>query len=232
MGLPLDDMGHFVVNYAAETHAEAIFFKALERLLCQLVNLETGDASQWTCMEDEFNWWYDMLPPSFSCSIDWPCSVVEDDEQTSSMKATYHESWFCNDLCAITMTFYHMARMLLLIHRPVDVFLMGQPHNALDILSTYHSLQRELRQHAMKIIPIARAMPDDRVRKNLLQPLYTVGWSLVDTNERQELLDLLLQVESDFGFATEYHLKDLSREWSIPWHTQNRIRVDEECQRA
>jgi len=232
MGLPLDDMGHFVVDFAAETQVEAFFFKALVRLLCQLVNLEAGDTPQWTRMDDAFNRWYDMLPPSFSCSIDWPCSTAKDEEQIPSTETVYHESWFCSDLCAITMSFYHMARMLLLIHRPVDVFLTGQPQNALDVLSTYYSLQRDLRQHAMKIIPIARAIPDDRVRKNLLQPLYTAGRSLFDTNDRQDLLDILLEIESDLGFATEYRLKDLSGEWGIPWQTQNRIRADEECQRA
>ncbi|KAF7596392.1 hypothetical protein BBP40_002136 [Aspergillus hancockii] len=109
-----------------------------------------------------------------------------------------------------------MARMLMLINRPVERFLQ-QSHNQSGILATYHTLQQDLRRHAVEIIPIARGTPSETVRKYLLQPLYVAGRCLVSANDRQSLLAILKAIDYDLGVFTGFRQKDLSEEWGIPY---------------
>ncbi|KAE8330429.1 hypothetical protein BDV39DRAFT_213142 [Aspergillus sergii] len=217
MGLPLDDSGNLMPSYIDEAHAETILFKALIRLMCQLVNSDMGNSVEWNAINEQFDRWQAILPLSFSSTITWPPLAGSDVAQQATPSELFiHESWFPRDVCAISMAFYHMGRMLLLIHRPVEAFLRSS-HNNPDLLTAYHTLQQDLRRHAMEILAIARGAPNSTVRKYLLQPLYVAGRCLADTGERQELLGILQQIDDDLGVFTDYRQKDLSEEWGIPY---------------
>ncbi|KNG89739.1 hypothetical protein ANOM_001999 [Aspergillus nomiae NRRL 13137] len=217
MGLPLDDSGYLMPGYIDEAHAETILFKALIRLMCQLVNSDLGNSVEWNAINEQFDRWQAILPLSFSSGVSWPHFAGSDNaQQATPSELSAHESWFPKDACAISMAFYHMARMLLLIHRPVEAFLRQSQNNP-DLLTAYHTLQQDLRRQAMEIIAIARGAPNSTVRKYLLQPLYVAGRCLADTGERQELLDILQQIDDDLGVFTDYRQKDLSEEWGIPY---------------
>ncbi|KAE8382281.1 hypothetical protein BDV26DRAFT_15738 [Aspergillus bertholletiae] len=217
MGLPLDDSGYLMPGYIDEAHRETILFKALIRLMCQLVNSDLDNSVEWNAINEQLDRWQAILPLSFSSAVSWATAVGSDDTpQASSSELFTHESWFPRDVCAISMAFYHMGRMLLLIHRPVEAFLR-QSHTSPDLLTAYHTLQQGLHLQAMKIIAIARGAPNSTVRKYLLQPLYVAGRCLADARERQELLDILQQVDDDLGVFTDYRQKDLSKEWGISY---------------
>ncbi|OJJ77794.1 hypothetical protein ASPBRDRAFT_37038 [Aspergillus brasiliensis CBS 101740] len=218
MGLPLDEDGKLMAHYVQEVHSESIFFKYLIWLMCQLVNSDLGNAVEWNAINEQFDHWQAILPAIFSSAIHWPpFSETDDAQDPAPIKITSHETWFPKDACALSMAFYNMARILLLIHRPLEALRQKVQHGA-DLLTTYHSLQHDLRGHAIEIISIARGAPNGTVRKYLIQPLYVAGRCLEDANERQELLSILRQIDEDLGVFTDYRQEDLSLEWGIPYH--------------
>ncbi|KAE8391993.1 hypothetical protein BDV23DRAFT_171336 [Aspergillus alliaceus] len=160
-----------------------------------------NDIIQWNHIDRELDQWHDILPASFLSPITWPPSKCEDETRDSTFPSLFSfEVWYSKDICAISMAFYYMARILMLISQPVGLFLR-QSHNQSDIL----------------IIPIAFGDPKNRVRKYILQPLYVTGRCLVDAKERKHLLHVIAGIDDDLGVFTGYRQKDLSEEWGIPY---------------
>ncbi|RAH63514.1 hypothetical protein BO85DRAFT_387894 [Aspergillus piperis CBS 112811] len=218
MGLPLDEDGKLLVQYVEEVHSESVFFKYLIWLMCKLVNSDLGNTVEWNAINKQFGEWRAILPSIFSSAISWPpFSEIDDAQDPATVNLSSHETWFPKDACALSMAFYHMGRILLLIHRPLEV-LRQNAQPGTDILSTYHTLQHDLRGHAMAIISIARGAPSGTVRKYLIQPLYVAGRCLEDASEREELLNILRQIDEDLGVFTDYRQRDLALEWGIPYH--------------
>ncbi|GLA26506.1 hypothetical protein AnigIFM63326_003666 [Aspergillus niger] len=223
-GLPLDDSGALIIDYADDRHAEQILARALIRLLCQMVNANLKNILEWNWIHGELGRWHDLLPSSFLSPVKWPppgpAETGEAAQQSTSAEFT-HETWFSSDTCAIAMALYHMARMVLLINQPLEMFLQRLPHQ-LDLLGTYRSLQDELHQHASQIVAIAHGMPSKVVRKHLLQPLYVAGRCLHDVSDRRSLLGILGQIGDDLGAYTDYRQRDLCGEWGIPYEPVER----------
>jgi hypothetical protein len=46
-----------------------------------------------------------------------------------------------------------------------------------------------------------------------VQPLFVAGQCLTETRERRIILDLLRGIESDLGWATDYRVRQLLKEW-------------------
>ncbi|KAL3471168.1 hypothetical protein BJX99DRAFT_32332 [Aspergillus californicus] len=210
MSLLIDEDGR-VSSDAFQVQADVVSFKALVRLMCQLVNSDLSNAIQWTKMNDEFNVWQNTSPSSSYIPITWPLSVGP--QQSTDVFS--REIWFPSDLNAITMGFYHMARIILLTSRPMSLIICDSQTED-DLLHTCNALQHDLRQHAMEIIPIMHAMPSETVRKYMLQPLYVAGRCLTDDHERRSLLQILRDMCDDFGLFTDYRIKELCEEWGMP----------------
>ncbi|KAJ0417280.1 hypothetical protein BJY00DRAFT_209952 [Aspergillus carlsbadensis] len=211
MGVPLDDHGNLATR-STDSQLEGSLFKALVRMMCQLVNSELSDSGQWTILKGHFDRWQSTVPQSFYIPITWP-PVVEP-STIQNVDTFNREIWFASDISAITIAFYHMSRMILLINRPVDLFINQQE----DLLSAYNILQQELRQHALEIIPIMHAKPSETVQKYMLQPLYVAGRCLTDERERKSLLQILRNMADDFGLFTDDRIKDLCEEWGMPYN--------------
>ncbi|KAL3458309.1 hypothetical protein BJX64DRAFT_302060 [Aspergillus heterothallicus] len=214
MGLPLNDQGYLMIG-SAERQLESILFKGLLRMMCQLVNSDLSSARQWTILKESFDRWQAIVPQSFYIPITWP--PVAEPSTTQSADAFAREIWFSSDMSAITLAFYHMSRIILLVNRPMDLFIY-QTGDRDDLLSAYNTLQQELRQHAMEIIPIMHAMPSETVQKYMLQPLYVAGRCLTDERERKGLLQILRNMADDFGLFTDDRIKDLCQEWGMPYN--------------
>ncbi|KAF9888550.1 hypothetical protein FE257_008481 [Aspergillus nanangensis] len=221
MGLPIGNEGQLDHEYMSEVNADHIIFKALIYLMCRLICSSLTNVTEWTNLNEIFDQWHSTLPPSFGVPITWQPQSRESNSLPASQPDQRFscETWFASDICAISMALYHMARMLLLIHRPVELIHQASSGQT-DLLTAYNTLQQRLREHAMEIIPIARGMPSPTVWRYILQPLYVAGRCLVDPNDRQELLDLLKQVHNDLGIFTRYRQKDLSVEWGIPYEEE------------
>ncbi|KAL2867667.1 Zn(II)2Cys6 transcription factor [Aspergillus lucknowensis] len=213
MGLPLNNQGYLAAHDIGADQPNVILFKALARMMCQLVNADLSDVVQWTRLKEDFDRWQNTVPSSFYIPIAWP--PVAEPRTAQHMDPFSREIWFASDISAITLAFYHMSRMILLISRPMDVFLR-QSQSRDDLLATYNTLQQELRRHAMEIIPVMHAMPNETVQKYMLQPLYVAGRCLIDEKERKSLLQILRDMADDFGLFTDDRIKDLCDEWGMP----------------
>lgn len=241
MGLSLDDDGLVVSSILPEQSystnllpmKEDMISNALVWLLSKIVNFialssetkdnETTDetsvsespinASTWSRLNIEVNRWFEGLPSTFK-----PCARIPTDlnripgsTHTSSNITT--ESWFSNSMCASTMQSYHMARILLLIHCPVELLANGKDQRR-DLLTAFHNLNNELRHHAIEICSISLSRPDDATRIHSLQPLYMAGRCLVDERDREIVVDLIRNLENDLGWATKYRVDQLIKEWN------------------
>lgn len=210
MGLPLGGNHDHLTGLSQNADAETILFKSLVRLICRLFNADLSDSSQWTDMSERFDIWQSSVPGSFYIPITWPLA----ESIPTVIDPFTREIWFANDISAITIAFYHMARMILLVNRPMEVF--SRDTCGHEDLERYSTLQHDLQKHAMEIIPIMNAMPSETVQKHMLQPLYVAGRCLIDDQERQGLLRILSGMSDDFGLFTDYRMRDLCQEWGMP----------------
>jgi hypothetical protein len=169
--------------------------------LPQQVSLE-----RWYRLEAELDMWYKGLPETFH-----PCARIGFQETANKSDnlddaPSLSEIWYSIPMCSSAMQHYHMGRILLHIHKP------PQPSGAANpITSRYNST--DIQFHSREIVGIAMACPAGSVRINSLQPLFVSGQCLTDPSERRMVLRLLQDIETDLGWATEYRVQQLRREW-------------------
>lgn len=240
MGLLIEDDGRTTLTsgpYSLSTTAEHVRDKvlcySLIRLMCKLV-CHLAPASEWealsvasgeprpttrtfTSLEGEFDAWYEMLSPSFY--PDGKFSTPADAGGAEGSGLFSQEIWFSNDLCSTTMMYYHMARLLLLIHRPSHL-LSASPAGSggsFDLLRAFRETEQKLRLHASAVISIVRGTPCDAVKLRAIQPLYVAGRCCTSTAERKGLVEILTGIQDSLGIATGYRVKALLQEWGMSY---------------
>lgn len=167
---------------------------------------------RWMRLETELDAWYSGLPDTFQ-----PCARIEPSniEHYKSMGdpdlATLQEIWHSLPMCASIMQHYHMARILLLINKPHET--TGRRNTITLRLQSYRSIEAEIGFHSREILGIALSRPDGSVRINSLQPLFVSGQCVTDARERRVAIRMLRAIESDLGWATEYRVQQLLKEW-------------------
>ncbi|GAM35109.1 hypothetical protein TCE0_015f03159 [Talaromyces pinophilus] len=220
MGLVVEDDGSLTTSFSSNSlsampeHArDKILSYTLIRLVCKLVDYlapvlnsdhlpphhgpaSAGDTNaEYIYLENQFDSWIQILSPSFHPDGTF---LTRHDERGMS-KLFGRELWFSNDLCATTMMYYHMARMLLLIHRPslplCDSTSQGE-RTVFDLLYTYRNIERQLHLHASEVIAIIQGTLCDAVKLRAIQPL---------------------DIQDSLGVATEYRVKTLVQEWDLPY---------------
>ncbi|KAL2784975.1 hypothetical protein BJX66DRAFT_315838 [Aspergillus keveii] len=174
---------------------------------------------RWYRLEAEIDVWYNGLPDSFH-----PCAriarpqIADQGDNPVDDASTLSEIWYSLAMCSSAMQHYHMSRILLHIHKPPE----PTPGTSASInrYNSYRSTETDIQFHSREIVGIAMACPAGSVRINSLQPLFVSGQCLVDPGERRMVLRLLRDIEVDLGWATEYRVKQLLREWGWDEHSE------------
>jgi hypothetical protein len=165
---------------------------------------------RWQELEKELNIWYHGLPDTFK-----PCArlapVPNASEANDSPRTVFPEIWYSIPMCASTMQSYHMARIILLINKPHES--TARRSTVSNRLHSYRAIEAEVQHHSHEICGIALGRPEGSVRIHMVQPLYVAGQCLTDARERRIIVDLLRGIEADLGWATDYRVQQLLKEW-------------------
>lgn len=163
---------------------------------------------RWNHLECSLDAWYNGLPDTFKA-----CARIEPSGSNLSQEDSYSfpEVWYSIPMCAASMQHYHMARILLLINKPHES--TARRNTLSNRLKSYRSIDSEIRFHSHEICGISMARPEASVRIHSVQPLFVSGQSFAGPRLRRTILQLLRGIERDLGWATEYRVKQLLREW-------------------
>lgn len=235
MGLTLDDQGQAVPTVPLHDYLpvdmlafEETAFHFLLRSMCQLKNSEHNEnitRLEHQALLSRIDMDLQVWQQAFACLMlpDGTSATVRDAAVPATNRAPAQESWYSSQPCAVITAYYHMARILLTIRRPLDAFRNdlrstspGLTQSAsFDLLRTMNKLQQTLAGHAEEVISIAMAVPQGATRVSLIQPLYVVGRCLPHTEAQETLIRLLADIESDLGVFTSYRIEGLVREWQL-----------------
>ncbi|CAM1505795.1 Fc.00g114320.m01.CDS01 [Cosmosporella sp. VM-42] len=185
--------------------------------------------SSWASLNHDFEGWFHGLPSFFRPCYRVRLKDVGVDKCTGCQHRleplVRHETWYCNSMCASTMQSYHMAQILLLIHKPSG-FLAPATHYRprapsgsnqgilSDALTNFHQMIKALQHHAVEICAIALSRPDEAARIHMLQPLYFAGRCLDNPVDRAIVVQLLECIEQELGWSTKYRVDNLLNEWN------------------
>lgn len=165
---------------------------------------------RWHQLQTELDAWFNGIPDTFK-----PCARVEPPRLPTQGRNEeiypFPEAWYSIPMCGSTMQHYHMARILLLINKPHES--TARRNTVTNRLQSYRSIESEIKFHSHEICGISMSRPDASVRIHSLQPLFVSGQCLTEPRERRTILRLLRGVEEDLGWATEYRVKQLLKEW-------------------
>ncbi|KEF56379.1 uncharacterized protein A1O9_07960 [Exophiala aquamarina CBS 119918] len=166
---------------------------------------------RWNLLQQELQTWYDSLPSTFA-----PCArtkLASQDTQDSPIDLpNFEKVWYSIPMCAATMQYYHMARIILLVNRPQESTAIKSSITAR--LWSYRMIQEEAQYHSREICGISLSNLPDAVRIHSLQPLFVAGQCLSETFERRAVLGILSSIQKDLGWATGYRMRKLEEEWN------------------
>jgi hypothetical protein len=165
---------------------------------------------RWKELEKELDIWYDGLPVTFNPSARLP-PINDGSVSVDSPRAVFSEIWYSIPMCASTMQSYHMARILLLVNKPHES--TARQTTVANRLTSYRTIDVEVRHHSHEICGIALGRPEGSVRIHQVQPLFVAGQCMHDNRERRVVLDILRGIEADLGWATDYRMKQLLKDW-------------------
>lgn len=178
---------------------------------CHTIPSQQSLLHRWHEIRYQIEVWFAGLPDTFR-----PCARLEPSRSTSrSMdevgSKVFSEIWYSISMCASTMQSYHMAQILLLINKPHESASKGS--TVANRLQSYRSIEADIRYHSHEICGIALSRPEGSVRIHQLQPLFVAGQCLTQPRERRVILELLRSIEVDLGWATEYRVQQLLKDW-------------------
>lgn len=127
--------------------------------------------------------------------------------QQGPQEPVFDEILFPTQVSAATLSYYHFARVLLLLAKPID------QSNPLTLLKDYRERLVDIRDNCVKICGIAAGRPGGAARIHSVQPLILAGQCLEDPRERRAVVQLLQDVESDTGWPTAAQVGRLQEEW-------------------
>lgn len=167
---------------------------------------------RWYRLDAELDAWYNGLPDTFrACARIEPSQLPHHTTRSGDETALIPEIWHTIPMCGSAMQHYHMARILLLINKPHEC--TRRRSTITNRLNSFRSIESDVRYHSREILGISLSRPDGSVRIHSLQALFVSGQCLTDAAERRIVIRLLRGVETDLGWATEYRVKQLLREW-------------------
>ena len=194
---------------------------ALLWILAKLFNyiadskLNGVQAQRWADISQQLEAWYEGLPDSFQ-----PCARVERSATEPASKSsllrpkTIPDIWFTSSMCASTIQTYHLARILLLAHRPRTIDEEARNSSVFDFISGHRNVEAELRHRSREIFGIALAAPTTSIMLHQTQTIFVAAQCLIDDEERHMALEILRRVNFDLGWETEYRVQQLLKEWA------------------
>ncbi|KAF7672307.1 c6 zinc finger domain-containing protein [Alternaria burnsii] len=236
-GLKIDDQGYIMPSNTTvcgfpednDVMREDLICNALVWLMAKLVNFmaagdevsnEAGMAwagvpqrtllDYWFSLRKQFQVWHDGLPVTFKPSARVP-SQASGPMSTNDNVSMFTEVWYSIPMCASTMQTYHMSQILLFMNKPHEST-QGRS-TVVARMNSYQSVLATCQKHSREIVGISLARSDEAVRIHSVQPLFTAGQCLSDARERQVVLHLLRDIESDIGWATDYRVRQLFEQW-------------------
>ncbi|EAT92404.2 hypothetical protein SNOG_00909 [Parastagonospora nodorum SN15] len=235
-GLLIDEQGFIVPSNkplnvyqgeAQSTMSEDLICNALIWLMAKLVNymaagdsLTTNDMGSWTGVTQRtlLDYWH-SLQNQFQPSARVEPSRTPGRLLKNDNESMFTEIWYSIPMCAATMQTYHMSQILLFMNKPHESTQGGSTVCAR--LNSYQSVLAACQKHSREIVGISLVCSDEAVRIQSVQPLFTAGQCLSDARERQVVLNLLQDVESNIGWSTDYRVKQLVEQWQ--WEEQEAI---------
>ncbi|KAF2756545.1 hypothetical protein EJ05DRAFT_67340 [Pseudovirgaria hyperparasitica] len=160
----------------------------------------------WYCLEKHFQKWYDILPQTF-----FPPARLDPPNEDFATDHRFHEVWFSIPMCAATMQHYHFSQVLLLINKPHEST-AGRSTVAARTKS-YGNVLEFCQRHCQEIVSIALSQSEASIRIHGIQPLYVAGQCFTDRRDRELVLSLLREIETDTGWATQYRVDQLLAQW-------------------
>ena len=204
------------VEHANEKHSGQIEpDQSMRQQTIKLQNL----AALWSTLWRDLNTWSANLPPTFRpCAILQPQPQQQQQEQQDQTpypptipRKPFPEIYYNVPMRAATMQHFHFASILLLLHQPRD---MNTSSNSMVTrLHDYRHISEQVDRHIREICGIALSRPPAAVRIHMLQPLYLAGLIVERQEERQLVVELLRDIETDLGWATQYRVDALRTEW-------------------
>lgn len=238
MGLLIEDDGQLSLascsnnlSTTAEHARNKVLSFTLIWLLCKVIHhlaplpqsdhsraeTESSAARDFVHLESQFDTWHQIISASFHPDGTF-FTPVNGDQEPKGLFA--REIWFSNDFCSTTMMYYHMARLLLLIHRPPGLLSEMFQNNvsaSFDLIHTLRETKQKLQFHAAEVISIARGTPCDAVKLRAIQPLYIAGRCCTTVEDRKGLVEFLASIQDNLGIATGYRIKALLEEWEVTY---------------
>jgi hypothetical protein len=167
--------------------------------------------SQWEHLQLGLQRWSTGLPPSFSSFVRTPLVELGTDTGTLNDRQSFERISYTIPTCGSTMQNYHMARILLLMHRPPERHVHRSSFT--ERLHSYRLVQKEAVYHSREICGISLSSPPESVRIQSVQPLFVAGQCMRELKERDMVIDLLRGIEEDLGWSTGYRVQKLVAEW-------------------
>jgi hypothetical protein len=236
-GLLIDDHGYLITNTAIDTgySDDGMFCNGLTWLMSKLVNfMAAGDniptnmgtgwagipqstlLDYWCLLQKQFQAWYDSLPVTFEPSSRVEPTLAPGRLLKGENEAMFPEVWYNIPMCASTMQTYHMSQILLFMNKPHE---STQGRSTVCArMNSYQSVLAACQKHSREIVGISLAQSDDAVRIWSVQPLFTAGQCLGDGRERQVVIDLLHDIETELGHGTDYRSRQLAEQWQWEAH--------------
>ena len=166
---------------------------------------------QWFSLRKQFQLWHKRLPITFTPSGRVASSHRSAQISNDGNDSMFTEIWYLIPMCASTMQAYHMSQILLFMNRPYESGVARD--TVVARMNYYQSVQAICQSHSREIVGISLARADKAVRIHSVEPLFTAGQCLSDERERRVILRLLQDIESDIGWATDYRVRRLVKEW-------------------
>lgn len=235
-GLLIDDQGFLILNIVESGYSDdGAISNALTWLMSKLINfMAAGDKlptdtgmgwdgipqstllNYWYHLRNQFQDWYDSLPMTFKPSNRVEPTLAPGRLLRGENEALFPEVWYNIPMCASTMQTYHMSQILLLMNKPHES--TQDRSTVFARLNSYQSVLAACQKHSREIVGISLAQSDDAVRIFSVQALFTAGQCLGDGRERQVVLDLLRDIETELGYSTEYRARQLTEQWQWEAH--------------
>ncbi|OAX85178.1 hypothetical protein ACJ72_00445 [Emergomyces africanus] len=165
---------------------------------------------RWRRLQTELDKWYNGLPDTFNPCVRMELAHLSHQDPTEE-PLPWPEVWYSLPMCASTIQHFHMARILLLVNKPLES--TAKVRTVTNNLKSYRPIESEIGFHTHEICGISMSRPDASARIHSVQPLFVAGQCLTEARARRTILQLLRGIEHDLGWATEYRVQRLLREW-------------------